>query len=155
MLVPIEEKELAGIINGESISIDGFPFEDGALSRELRESAPLIYNELVHGEQKGPVGAWAVLERSTGTVIGDVGFVPSANEENTLKLGYSIVPSMRNRGYGTLAVGSLLEEVKGKWNIIAEVNTSNTASKKILAANGFFHVSSEHDMEIWQYGVIP
>ncbi len=151
-LVPLKKRSLSSIARGEHPIMAGYVPEEGWPSEELIEAASILYNDKVHGGYEEPVGAWGVVISSTKKVIGDVGLVPSAETEGTLKMGYTIVPSMRGKGYGNLAVKTLLEEMEvGPWRVIAEVTSSNISSRKVLANNGFERVDLKGGIEIWEY----
>lgn len=148
-LEPISEEDLLLIGKEKRPEFEALTFNEEWPSRELVEAAPLLYNEIFLGEQ-GPFGAWIVI--LNGRIVGDIGLVPSASEKKTLKLGYSIIPSKRRKGFGGAAVKLLLETINLEgWRLIAEVQPENIPSKKILSRNAFEHVSIENNIERWEY----
>ncbi|MHB8649207.1 MAG: GNAT family N-acetyltransferase, partial [Gaiellaceae bacterium] len=48
-------------------------------------------------------GVWVMIERDTGTVVGDVGFIGPPDESGIVEVGYSVIPDRRRRGYATEA----------------------------------------------------
>lgn len=83
---------------------------------------------------------WIIVEKSTNTVAGDIGFKRKADENGYIEIGYSTQPKYRIQGYMTEAIGALIkwafthEEVKA---VIAETLETNIASIKVLRNNGF------------------
>lgn len=53
-------------------------------------------------------------------------------------IGYSVIPSQRNKGYGTRILSLLLDEAKKKniTDILITCNSDNTASIKVIENNG-------------------
>ena len=49
-------------------------------------------------------GVWLVINKENNTIIGDIGFKGKPNSENTVEVGYGIIPSAQNKGYATEAV---------------------------------------------------
>ena len=66
-------------------------------------------------------------------------------------IGYSIRPARRRRGYGTAILGLALEEARrmGLKRVLVTCDADNTASKKIIEANGGrFERSMDMDADI-------
>ena len=58
----------------------------------------------------GESGGWvqlSVLEKESGSLVGDVGFSRADCEPGVIKLGYTIAPAFQGRGYATEAVSAL------------------------------------------------
>lgn len=53
-------------------------------------------------------GVWLMIERETDTVVGDIGFHGPPDEDGTVEVGYSVVPSRRRRGYASEATTALV-----------------------------------------------
>ena len=83
---------------------------------------------------------WVIVEKTTNTIAGDIGFKGKADENGFIEIGYSTQPKYRIQGYMTEAIGALCAwafthvEVKA---VIAETMDSNIASIKALRKNGF------------------
>jgi len=54
-------------------------------------------------------GAWLMIVNSENTVIGDLGFIDEPSKEGVVEIGYSVVPSYRNQGFGFEAVNALTD----------------------------------------------
>ena len=80
-------------------------------------------------------GVWFVIEKETNQIIGDIGFKGKPNLENSVEVGYGILPSSQNKGYATEAVKELLNWAFSKPNvtkIIAECLEDNHSSIRVL-----------------------
>jgi RimJ/RimL family protein N-acetyltransferase len=94
-----------------------------------------------------------VIEKESGTLIGDIGCKGGPDSNGIVEIGYSIVPSVRNKGYATEMVIGLT-----KWlynhpsitKIIAECLESNEPSAKVLEKSGFKRVRSAEGMIYWE-----
>ena len=63
------------------------------------------------GRPPGEPGGWvqlSVVERKSGSLIGDVGLSPADGEPGVMKLGYTIAPASQGSGYATEAVSALV-----------------------------------------------
>jgi len=70
--------------------------------------------ETMAARHPGEPGGWvqlSVLERESGTLVGDVGFSGAEGEPGVIKLGYTMSPAYQGLGYATEAVGALLAYV--------------------------------------------
>jgi len=93
-------------------------------------------------------GHWQVLERSSGLVIGGIGFL-APPESGTVEIGYGIVPSRRGRGYATEAVVAIVAGVSGEAAITAvtaATDHDNLASQRVLEKAGFRCVGRGADL---------
>jgi RimJ/RimL family protein N-acetyltransferase len=83
-------------------------------------------------------GHHQIVERSSGLVVGDVGFF-GPPEEGRAQIGYGVVPSRRGRGYATDAVRLLtsLGWMHGALEIVAKTDLENRASQRVLEKAAF------------------
>jgi RimJ/RimL family protein N-acetyltransferase len=68
--------------------------------------------EQMSSRSPGEPGGWVQLsveERQSGRMVGDVGFSLVDGEPDVIKIGYTIAPAFQGRGYGTEAVGALVD----------------------------------------------
>ena len=66
--------------------------------------------ETMAARHPGEPGGWvqlSVLERESGTLVGDVGFTGAEGEPGVMKLGYTMSPAYQGLGYATEAIGAL------------------------------------------------
>jgi ribosomal-protein-alanine N-acetyltransferase len=98
--------------------------------------------------------AWCIVHKDENIIIGDVGFKGPYDEKGTIKMGYSMIPAYRSKGFAREAVEAIsrIACTDPQVNkIIAEVLTLNIPSIKLLEALGWEHVSNNEEMEIWEY----
>ncbi|MDX8045867.1 GNAT family N-acetyltransferase [Gracilibacillus sp. S3-1-1] len=101
-------------------------------------------------------GVWLVMKQENNTIIGDIGFKGKPNEQQTIEVGYGIVPSEQGNGYATEAVAAIIEwacSSKKVRTITAQCQRENIPSNKVLMKLGFQHIKSENDMLKWALGV--
>lgn len=85
---------------------------------------------------------WAVVDRASGRVIGDVGLDDPSERHLRATLGYSLHPGYWNRGLGTEAVGRVVrwameERSPGLVRLSADHFPENPASGRVLEKLGF------------------
>jgi len=99
-------------------------------------------------------GVWVMIERSSGTVIGDIGFHGPPDDDGMIEIGYSVVPSRRRRGYATEAAGALVEWASSQPNInviVAGCDPGNLASICTLERVGFSRTGETTSEIRWRY----
>jgi [ribosomal protein S5]-alanine N-acetyltransferase len=99
---------------------------------------------------------WFIVERDTGTVIGDCGTKGWTDDDGVVEIGYGLVASARGRGYGTEAVRALVGWVAaqpGVRRITAEVDPANHASAHVLEKCGFDRARSVGGYDRYEYRV--
>jgi ribosomal-protein-alanine N-acetyltransferase len=87
----------------------------------------------------GRWGHWQVGERSTGLVVGGIGFL-SPPAQGTVEIGYGIGPSRQGRGYATEAAQAVVAyafEDGGVMAVVAGTDSDNVASQRVLEKVGF------------------
>lgn len=85
-------------------------------------------------------GVWVMIERETGAVCGDVGFLGAPGPDGTVEIGYSVVASCRRRGYATEAARAMVAWALGRpdvRSVVARCDADNVASIRILESLGF------------------
>ena len=111
-----------------------------AQSDEILKAA---YTEMLDGCLAHP-GQWEwyavwMMELKDGTHIGELCF-KGLSGDGTAELGYGVAEAYRNRGYAAEAVSALTEwafRQPGVVGITAEIEASNTASRRVLEKTGF------------------
>jgi len=93
-------------------------------------------------------GHWQVLERSSGLVIGGIGFLaPPTHGE--VEMGYGMAPSHQGRGYATEAAQAVVELARADGDVTAVVagtDHDNRASQRVLEKIGFRCVDGGADL---------
>jgi ribosomal-protein-alanine N-acetyltransferase len=106
--------------------VTGGPLSDAGAVRGALE-------KYVRAQQDYGFSSWAVVERETGRVIGDVGF-GIFEPTNEVELGYTLARGFWGRGYATEAAASCLSAglaYLGVPRIIAVVDAENQASLRV------------------------
>lgn len=84
---------------------------------------------------------WVYQMIMNGYAVGDVGFhgPPADDGLRVVEIGYGVVPVWRGRGLATAACRMITEQAwaAGADQVVAEVEPSNVASRKVLLHNGF------------------
>ena len=90
-------------------------------------------------------GFWAIEEKATGQLIGDVGVMEARRDitpsfEGEPEVGWSLSPHVHGRGYATEAVGAALAWADAQLavsTLICIISPENTPSLRIAAKFGF------------------
>jgi RimJ/RimL family protein N-acetyltransferase len=109
----------------------------------------------------GEPGGWVqftVEERSTGTLVGDVGLSPAGGEPGVIMVGYTIAPPHQGHGYATEAIGALVDYAFERLDadlVRAYASAENAASIRVAEKVGMQLIErwrhTDGD-EVW-YGV--
>jgi [ribosomal protein S5]-alanine N-acetyltransferase len=95
-----------------------------------------------------------IIDRKDQLIVGDMGFKGGPNEEGTIDLGYSIVPSYQGKGYATEMGRAMVEwalthsDVK---KVIATCNPDNVASIRVLEKIGFKRTKQTVESIYWSF----
>ncbi|MEK5175336.1 GNAT family N-acetyltransferase [Heyndrickxia sp. FSL W8-0496] len=98
-------------------------------------------------------GVWLVINKENNTIIGDIGFKGKPNSENTVEVGYGIIPSAQNKGYATEAVKEIInwaftnDDVD---KVVAECLHNNIPSIKVLEKLNMNKIGTVNDMLKWE-----
>lgn len=98
-------------------------------------------------------GVWLVITKENNTIIGDIGFKGKPNSENTVEVGYGIIPSAQNKGYATEAVKEIIhwafthDQVD---KVVAECLHDNIPSIKVLEKLNMNKIGVENEMLKWE-----
>jgi RimJ/RimL family protein N-acetyltransferase len=103
-------------------------------------------------ESGEPTGLLQIRLRATGVAIGSIGFKGEQLIGNVraAEIGYQLVPSAQGQGFGTEAVGALLQIARdrGIQYLCADTQVNNAASQEILTTYKFVEASRD-DRSIW------
>jgi ribosomal-protein-alanine N-acetyltransferase len=99
-------------------------------------------------------GVWVMIERDSGTVVGDIGFFGPPDDGGVVEVGYSVIPDRRRRGYATEAaraiVGWALSQ-PGVDVVVASCGSGNGPSIRMLERLGFQRSGSADGQIRWRY----
>ena len=86
----------------------------------------------------------------TACLVGDAGFKGVPNNQGCCEIGYSVIPSFRQRGFATEAVAGIIAWVRlipFIRLVRAEALASNAPSQRVLEKNGFVLVGEYNPSE--------
>jgi RimJ/RimL family protein N-acetyltransferase len=92
-----------------------------------------------HGSDEVP-GPWLVVQRDPRLLIGECGWYAPPGPGGEVEIGYGLAAPSRGNGYGTEAVRALVawvSEQPGVRRIVANVDATNTPSRRVLERLGF------------------
>ncbi len=118
----------------------------GVLSDTIEKTIERVVRWIGFQEQYG-YSCWAVIEKSSGDVIGDCGLFPLENKGPEVELGYDFRRDCWGKGYATEAARACLDygfnELKLDY-IIAVVFPENIASRRVLEKCGMTQRGMRH-----------
>ncbi|MCC5890579.1 MAG: GNAT family N-acetyltransferase [Alkalibacterium sp.] len=97
-------------------------------------------------------GVWLAIDKTAGTVIGDMGFKGKPDKAGKVEMGYGIIPSEQNKGYATEAIHCLLEWAFNSGQVgavTAECHEDNAPSIRVLNKVGMEVIQHKEDMIYW------
>jgi ribosomal-protein-alanine N-acetyltransferase len=122
-------------------------------SDSLREFLPDYLTQLESDPDLLGWGIWLIIERSTATMVGDLGFKGRADDTGTIDLGYLVFGASRGQGYATEAAAALCDWAAaqpGVTRIVAVCHPENAASRQVLQKIGMrIAVESEQSL-LWE-----
>jgi RimJ/RimL family protein N-acetyltransferase len=96
-----------------------------------------------------------MIERDSGSAVGDIGFKGPPEDTGRIEIGYSVIPDRRRRGYAKEAARALIDWALSQPKvrvIVAGCHPDNVPSIRTLERVGF-HRTGKADGEIrWRYG---
>jgi [ribosomal protein S5]-alanine N-acetyltransferase len=95
-----------------------------------------------------------MVERETGSVVGDVGFIGPPDSSGLVEVGYSVIPGCRRRGYATEAARAIVEWALTERTVeivVAGCAEDNAASIRTLERVGFRRTGHANGEIRWRY----
>ena len=136
-LRPVTRQIAQAVLDGGSIM---HAFEEGASHDRLPQAMGFAVRDIDSGAAAALPTVWLVVRRADGRILGDLGTHGAPDREGCVEIGYSLAPSARGKGIGTVAVAALvrrLAAVPGIRGITAVTGAENTASRRLLERQGF------------------
>lgn len=99
---------------------------------------------------------WLAIDREKQQFVAEAKFKGEPDETGTVEVGYGTYPTLRRQGYMTEMVGGLVTwatQQPGVVRIVADTETQNIASQKVLEKNDFRLFDRVEDMLWWEYFV--
>lgn len=121
--------------------------------RDFVEALPHFLNDLLDDPGNFGWNAFLILRKEDGTIIGDIGFKGSPDENGVVEIGYSIAPDQRGMGFATESVAALCDhafDTGSVKKIIAECDSNNRSSINVLRTSGFMETGRLDEMILWR-----
>jgi [ribosomal protein S5]-alanine N-acetyltransferase len=96
-----------------------------------------------------PVWGGTMIERASGTAIGQMGCKGPPNSSGEVEIGYGINPAFQGRGYASelvTAFAAWLLKRKSVTCVRAETVMDNLASMRVLEKSGFVRTGTRNDL---------
>lgn len=109
-------------------------------SRSLDESRALVATMVTRPAVDAEGwGQFAVVERATGVLIGDLGVNFDTPRARQAELGFAIDPAWRRQGLAVEAAGAMVDALfrSGRTRVTALTDIRNVAAQRLLARLGF------------------
>ncbi|MBJ7987770.1 MULTISPECIES: GNAT family N-acetyltransferase [Bacillus cereus group] len=93
-----------------------------------------------------------IIHKETNTIIGDMGFKGSPDEEGAINIGYSIVPDQRGKGYASEMGKALVQwglSQPGVKKVVATCSPDNHPSIKVLQKIGLQFTEDKKGKLYW------
>jgi RimJ/RimL family protein N-acetyltransferase len=103
-----------------------------------RDGVGRMLGEYIAHQKRHGFSVWAVVERRTGTLIGDAGLYTRVDGD--VELGYTLRQSAWHQGYATEAAGAWVHAAFGELalpRLVAQTDLPNTRSARVLEKLGF------------------
>jgi [ribosomal protein S5]-alanine N-acetyltransferase len=142
-----EGREEAGRILGAALSVD-WPQAD------LLDVLPIQASASPSDER---FGIWVMIERESGSVVGDIGFIGPPGG-GSIEIGYSVIPARRRRGYATEAARAIVDWALREPEVnvvVASCDSGNEPSIGTLERIGFLRAGEAEGQILWRYGGQP
>ncbi|MBD2702120.1 GNAT family N-acetyltransferase [Spirosoma sp. BT702] len=97
---------------------------------------------------------WLAIDRQKQQFVAEAKFKGEPDETGTVEIGYGTYPSLHRLGYMSEMVSGLVawaEQQPGVRRVVADTDTENVASQKVLEKNGFRLFDRIENMLWWEY----
>lgn len=118
----------------------------GGTHTDVQESRDELREHLRHQERHG-FGFWAVEERESGRIIGEVGLMLFEGRGPEVEIGWCIASEAWGRGYATESAGAWLDAAfgcLGLESIVAVVLPDNLRSRAVCGRLGMHETGLRH-----------
>lgn len=125
------------------------------LVEQQYDNGPQVWDHLKQVEKNPTLlywGPWLAVLKSSGKVIGDLGFKGAPDDKSSVEIGYGLLQEYWNKGYATEAVAALMDwawEQSSVQKIKAETLVDNPGSIRVLEKLGMTVVIESEEMIYW------
>lgn len=96
---------------------------------------------------------WTIIDKENNCMVGDLCFKGNPNSNGEVEIGYGTHEGYTSKGFMTEAVGCITQWVLSQKNVItvlAQTNSENIASQKILSKNNFIQYDTDKNYLKWK-----
>jgi ribosomal-protein-alanine N-acetyltransferase len=139
-----EGREEAGRILGAALPLD-WP------QAELLDVLPIQASASLRNER---LGIWVMIERESGSIVGDIGFIGPPDDDGAIEIGYSVIPDRRRRGYAIEAARAIVDWALQESEVevvVASCDNDNEPSIRTLERIGFLRAGEADGQIRWRY----
>ncbi|WP_338876016.1 GNAT family N-acetyltransferase [Spirosoma sp. SC4-14] len=100
---------------------------------------------------------WMAIDRQKQQFVAEAKFKGEPDETGTVEIGYGTYPALQRQGYMSELVGGLLNwagQQSGIRRVVADTDTENVASQKVLEKNKFNLFDRIENMLWWEYIIV-
>ncbi|HHW38256.1 MAG TPA: GNAT family N-acetyltransferase [Bacillales bacterium] len=122
-------------------------------SIQLKSIFPYYIEMLENSPLTNDLKIWLIIDAYEKKLIGSIRLTCSLDDPKTTDIGYEIIASSRNQGFGYEAVQAVVEwllKSKKGTKITAECDQTNTASIRILEKLGMRCIAKEAPFLRWE-----
>ena len=97
---------------------------------------------------------WLAIDGQKQQFVAEAKFKGEPDETGTVEIGYGTYPALQRQGYMTEMVGGLVNwagQQPGVRRVVADTETENVASQKVLEKNSFHLFDRIENMLWWEY----
>lgn len=137
----------------KNINTLGFKLSEDWPSTDTKEFLTSNIDKMKSNESEYFWGVWLMILESENRVIGDLGFVDEPSKDGIVEIGYNVVPSYRNQGFGFEAVNALTDwasKQQAVKKVIAQCDKDNQYSIRILRKIGAKVKTCEDSLLTWE-----
>ncbi|KAA3438071.1 GNAT family N-acetyltransferase [Rufibacter hautae] len=141
--------------NGSLEKLLGLRYTPKEIEPDLADALDTYFLRLLplHQDKYYFYTLWAIVLKKEQTMAGDLCFKGEPDETGEVEIGYGTYPEYQQQGIMREAIDGLLNWCAQRpdiSSIIAETETGNTASEKILERNGFHKDCQSRDNTWWK-----
>jgi ribosomal-protein-alanine N-acetyltransferase len=161
VLIPYRPAALLALIEGaaEFRSSFGFPAAEGLREFLLGPEVSPGYIDMLRASSEPDIWrhGFAILEKASQVVVGNVAFVGPPDDAGEVEIAYGVSPAFEGRGYATQAAAVITELAfadERVRKVIAHTLPEGNASTRVLGKNGFTFTGEIHhpqDGLIWRW----
>jgi len=123
---------------------------------DVRIAAYALAGNTVFPTDAVPWGVFVIVDKTSASSIGGIGFKGAPNERGEVEIGYGVSDSFQGRGVATEAVQALCDFARvGARVVIAETDRDNVASQRVLEKSGFRIDGQGDELIRWRRDVTP